>query len=77
MKKELKKLKKSDLVEILFEILNEDLDKYQLEEIRMGFNNGVDVSKFATSKYDYCQMFQIREGLESGVDITPYLTRSP
>ena len=54
---------------------DEDLsvfDEYQMEEIRLGLEHGVDVSIYAKSEFNYEQMEQIRLGLEHGVDASIY-----
>jgi len=48
-------------------------DRNQMDQIREGFKNGVDVSVYADpKKYDWSQMIEIRRGLESGIDVSEY-----
>lgn len=59
-------------------IYNQLIDKYffnesKKEEIRLGIENGIDVSIYAKPEFDELQIIQILEGLENNVDVTPYL----
>lgn len=51
-------------------------NKYQLQEIQRGYNEGVNVLKYADKNYSHAQMHQIRLGLLNGDDITQYVTES-
>ena len=44
----------------------------QLEEIQIGFEEGLDVSKYANPKFDFNQMAEIRKGLNQDLDISIY-----
>ena len=44
----------------------------QLEEIQIGLEEGLDVSKYANPKFDFNQMAEIRKGLKQGIDISKY-----
>lgn len=44
----------------------------QMEEIKFGLEENLDVSVYADPKYDADQMFQIRLGLENKIDISTY-----
>lgn len=44
----------------------------QLEEIRLGLENGVDVSWYASVQYDWFQMEEIRKGLEENLKVALY-----
>ena len=59
-------------------IYNQLIDKYffnesKKEEIRLGIENGIDVSIYANPEFDYRQMVQILKGLENNIDVTTYL----
>ena len=43
-----------------------------MAQIRRGLILGVDVNKYASTKYDERQMCQICKGLESGIDVSAY-----
>lgn len=47
-------------------------DEYQLDELRDGYDNGLDISIYANPSFDRVQMRQIRIGLENGVDVYQY-----
>ena len=49
---------------------------YQLEEIRLGLDEGLDVSQYARIDYLAIQMRQIRFGLEEKLDVSWYAGRS-
>lgn len=53
-----------------------NLDVYQQQEILLGIEHKVDVSKYADRKFTHVQMEQIRIGLQKGVDITKYVSSS-
>ena len=75
MRNEKKKSQISDIevLERMKEYHTKNFDRMQLEEIREGIKNGVDVSIYADEKYIFLQMAEIRKGLENGIDVTPYL----
>ena len=75
MGNEKKKSQISDIevLERMKEYHTKNFDRMQLEEIREGIKNGVDVSIYADEKYIFLQMAEIRKGLENGIDVTPYL----
>ena len=53
-----------------------DLDNfndYQLEEIKLGLKQNLDVSIYASPKFSAVQMSIIRESLEKGLDIKQYI----
>jgi hypothetical protein len=43
-----------------------------LDEIKLGVEQGLDVSCYASPEFDYCQMYQIRTGLRDGIDVSIY-----
>jgi len=47
-------------------------DDKQLREIRIGLEDGVDVSWYTDPKYDWEQMKVIRYGLQKGLDVSVY-----
>ena len=49
-----------------------ELDEWQMEEIRLGLKNGLDVSIYADPKFDVWQMREIRQGLQDGLDVSIY-----
>lgn len=49
-----------------------DFSAFQLSQIRLGLQNGVDVSIYADTKFDTLQMQEIRLGLESELDVSQY-----
>lgn len=49
-----------------------EFDKYQIDEIKKGIKNSIDVSKYADPKFNDEQMEQIRLGLEEGLDVSKY-----
>lgn len=46
--------------------------QYQMEEIRLGLETGLDVSVYADPKYNTLQMAQIRLGRGQGMDVSVY-----
>ena len=54
------------------EILNSKFNDLQLEQIRLGLEEDLDVLKYADPKFDGEQMWEIRQGLEKGLDISQY-----
>lgn len=53
-----------------------DLDKfndYQLEEIKLGLKQNLDVSIYASPNFSAVQMSIIRESLEKGLDLKQYI----
>ncbi len=51
---------------------NENLDEYQLAEVKLGAERGLDVLCYAKPEYMAIQMRQIRLGLENGLDVSVY-----
>ena len=49
-----------------------ELDEWQMEEIRLGLKNGLDVSIYADPEFDVWQMREIRRGLQDGLDVSIY-----
>ena len=47
-------------------------DNYQLNELRVGLERGVDVSIYADRSYHWGQMQMIRKGLEQRLDVSKY-----
>lgn len=47
-------------------------DEYQLREIQIGTDRGLNCSKYDNPRFDNFQMFQIRVGMEQGIDISVY-----
>jgi hypothetical protein len=45
-------------------------DKEQRDILRLGFENGVDIHKYANPKLDWTYMNRIRQALEKGIDIS-------
>lgn len=41
-----------------------------MKVIRNALEEGVDVTPFASTEYDYMQMEQIKEGIKEGIDIS-------
>ena len=52
--------------------LDDYFDTLQRDEIRIGLEKGIDISKYADPKYDAFQMRQIRFGLQDNLDISKY-----
>jgi F0F1-type ATP synthase delta subunit len=52
--------------------LNPKILVSSLEEIRDGFADGLDMSKYITEDYDDLQLIEIKEGLKSGIDVSIY-----
>ena len=50
-------------------------DEDQMEEIRIGMEEGLDVSIYADPEYMPLQMEAIRIGLEKGLDVSKYANR--
>jgi len=44
-------------------------NKYQLKQINLGIESGVDVSKYTGPKYTWLQMYEIRVRLEGKDDV--------
>ena len=44
--------------------------KEQRDILRLGFENGVDIHKYANPKLDWTYMNRIRQALEKGIDIS-------
>ena len=49
-----------------------EFDKDQIDEIKKGIKNSIDVSAYADPKFSWSQMEQIRLGLEEGLDVSKY-----
>ena len=47
---------------------------YQLEELKRGYDGGLDISVYANPAFDRVQMSYVRQGLENNVDITKYVS---
>lgn len=45
----------------------------QMEQIRLGLENGLDVSVYAKPEFEDYQMREIRRGLENGLDVNTYV----
>lgn len=58
---------------MLEEAYNCSYDKEQRDILRLGFENGVDIHKYANPKLDWTYMNRIRQALEKGVDISKYV----
>lgn len=71
------KLKSNFGFEPTFAMLEEayscSYDKEQRDILRLGFENGVDIHKYANPKFDWDCMNRIRQALEKGVDISKYV----
>lgn len=52
--------------------LHMGFDKYQLNEIKLGLDSGVNVDIYAKGNYNSSQMKEIRKGLEDGIDVSSY-----
>lgn len=50
----------------------QDFDDFQLNEIRVGLEQGVNVSVYENHQYHWGQMQMIRKGLERNLDISKY-----
>ena len=48
-------------------------EKEQLDTLRLGFENGVDIHKYANPKLDWTYMNCIRKALEQDIDISKYI----
>lgn len=68
------KLKSNFGFEPTFTMLEEayscSYDKEQRDILRLGFENGVDIHKYANPKLDWTYMNRIRQALEKGIDIS-------
>ena len=51
---------------------NNQFDREQLYQIKMGLEGDVDVLIYANPAYTRKQMYEIREGLEQGLDVSVY-----
>lgn len=58
---------------MLEEAYNCSYDKEQRDILRLGFENGVDIHKYANPKLDWTYMNRIWQALEKGVDISKYV----
>lgn len=55
-------------------IKNSKFNYWQMNQIRLGLRDGLDVSQYADLKFNSLQMNQIRLGLRDGLDISQYAT---
>lgn len=55
---------------MLEEAYNCSYDKKQRDILRLGFENGVDIHKYANPTLDWTCMNRIRQALEKGIDIS-------
>ena len=71
------KLKSNFGFEPTFAMLEEaygcSYDKEQRDILRLGFENGVDIHKYANPKFDWDCMNRIRQALEKSIDISKYV----
>lgn len=49
-----------------------DFEWFQKEEIRLGHENHVDITKYAEEGFDWTQLKEIRLGLMDGIEVSPY-----
>ncbi|MBR5970045.1 MAG: DUF342 domain-containing protein [Lachnospiraceae bacterium] len=54
------------------ELREKGFNVFQLEQIRQGLQEGVDVSVYMDGRYSWLDMEEIRKGLKQGVDMTAY-----
>lgn len=52
---------------------SDEFNEDQIEQLKLGVKNGVDVSKFADPELSWGVMEEIRRSLSQGWDITPYV----
>lgn len=50
----------------------DDFDDWQLEEIRLGLEDGVDISIYAKPELGFETMRQLRKGLKAGINLSSY-----
>lgn len=50
----------------------EGYDQGQLKEIRLGYENGVDMEPYLSKEYVGASLAEIRKGLEAGIDVAVY-----
>lgn len=48
----------------------------QMEQLRLGLQNGIDITAYADPGYNWRQMREIRHALEKKLDVTPLAKRS-
>ena len=60
------------LIQMYEEQYEHRYDEYQLEELRDGYNNSLDISIYANPAFDRVQMSLIRLGIENNIDISKY-----
>lgn len=69
-------ISKEKFIKFIEDIMNSDVNpKFtvnQMDEIREGLENGLDVSSYAKPEFFWRQMQQIRLGLEKGLDVSSY-----
>lgn len=66
----------NEIDKVLEEYKNQGFTPYQLDEIKLGLEHGVDVSQYTNKAYLAIQMRQIRFGLEEQLDVSWYAGRS-
>ena len=54
------------------ELREKGFNVFQLEQIRQGLQEGVDVSVYMDGRYSWLDMEEIRKGLKQGIDMTAY-----
>ena len=54
------------------QLINSGFTKDQIEEIKAGFDEGIDITAYADKEFLAIQMRQIRFGLEMGLDVSVY-----
>lgn len=52
--------------------VDEGYDEDQLKEIRLGYENGVDMEPYLSKEYMGASLAEIRKGLEAGIDVSVY-----
>ena len=55
-----------------YEISLDKFNKYQLEEIKLGLKDNLDVNLYANPRFSAGQMELIRQGIKKGLDIKHY-----
>ena len=60
------------LIQMYEEQYEHRYDEYQLEELKRGYDIGLDISIYANTAFDRVQMSIIRLGLENNIDINKY-----
>ena len=49
-------------------------DDFQVDELRIGYERGIDISQYTSVDYSSYQMEEIRLGLECNLDVSVYAT---